>query len=91
MCFMVMEPRNVKRLSDKARLYEKLYQQLPYGREIEGTAELLLQIAEKLAVYEDMQGKIEKRIKEIKAVSYYPHNFTGQMVEDFEWVLNQIS
>lgn len=26
-----------------------------------------------------------------KAVSYYPHNFTGQMVEDLEWVLSQIN
>lgn len=23
--------------------------------------------------------------------SYYPHNFTGQMVEDFEWVLSLLN
>ena len=46
---------------------------------------------DRLAVYEDMQEKIEKRVEAIKASSEYPHNFTGQMVEDFEWVLGLIS
>lgn len=45
----------------------------------------------RLAAYENMHEKIIKRIEEIKAASYYPHNFTGQMVEDFEWVLSQIN
>ena len=44
----------------------------------------------RLAAYENMHERIIKRIEEIKATSYYPHNFTGQMVEDLEWVLNQI-
>ncbi len=43
----------MKKLSDKARLYARSYRQLPYGREIEGTAELLLQMAEKLEEYDD--------------------------------------
>lgn len=51
----------------------------------------IAQAIDKLVRYENMQERLEKRIEEIKAVSYYPHNFTGQMVEDFEWVLNQIS
>lgn len=46
---------------------------------------------DRLAAYENMQERMEKRIKEIKAVSYYPHNFTGQMVEDFEWVLSLLN
>ncbi len=45
----------------------------------------------RLAAYENMHEKIIKRIKEIKATSYFPHNFTGQMVEDLEWVLSQIN
>lgn len=45
----------------------------------------------RLAAYENMHTKIIKRIEELKATSYYPHNFTGQMVEDLEWVLSQIS
>ena len=49
------------------------------------------QALSKLAKYEDMQEKIEKRIEEIKATSYYPHNFTGQMAEDFEWVLSLLN
>lgn len=38
----------MKKLSDKARLYARSYGQPPYGREIEGTAELLLQMADLL-------------------------------------------
>ncbi len=45
----------------------------------------------RLAAYENMHEKIIRRIEEIKTVSYYPHNFTGQMVEDLEWVLRQIN
>lgn len=50
----------MKRLSDKARMYARSYGQPPYGREIEGTAELFLQMAEKLEEYEDLeeQGKL---------------------------------
>ena len=45
----------------------------------------------RLAKYEDMHEKIEKRIEEIKSTSYYPHNFTGQMAEDLEWVLSLLN
>ncbi len=45
----------------------------------------------RLAAYENMHEKIIKRIAEIKATGYYPHNFTGQMVEDLEWVLSQLN
>lgn len=52
----------MNKLSDKAKMYARSYGQPPYGREIEGTAELLLQMAEKLAEYEDLeeQGKLLK-------------------------------
>ena len=52
---------------------------------------IMMHLTEKLAEYENMHEKIIKRIEEIKATSYYPHNFTGQMVEDLEWVLSQIN
>lgn len=45
----------------------------------------------RLAKYEDMHEKIKKRIEEIKSTGYYPHNFTGQMVEDFERVLSLLN
>lgn len=45
----------MKRLSDKARLYARSYGQPPYGMEIEGTADLLLQMADKLVEYEDFE------------------------------------
>lgn len=35
-----------------------------------------------------MQEKIEERIAQLKAAPDYPHNFKGQMTEDFEWVLS---
>ena len=52
----------MKKLSDKARMYARSYGQPPYGREIEGTAELLLRMAEKMDEYEDLeeQGKLLK-------------------------------
>lgn len=50
-----MKAENMKRLSDKARLYARSYGPPPYGREIEGTAELLLQMADKLEEYEDFE------------------------------------
>ncbi|MCM1217248.1 MAG: hypothetical protein NC548_22335 [Lachnospiraceae bacterium] len=44
----------------------------------------------KLGFYENVQERIEKRIRELKASTNYPHNFMGQMVDDFEWVLKLI-
>lgn len=41
----------------------------------------------RLGIYENAQEKIEGRLREIKTGTDYPHNFTGQMAEDFEWVL----
>lgn len=37
--------------------------------------------------YVDVYLTIQNKIKTLKQSSNYPHNFTGQMVEDFEWVL----
>lgn len=51
------------KLSKKARMYARTYDQLPYGREIEGTAELLLQMADKLEKYEDT-GTTPEQIRE---------------------------
>lgn len=47
--------RNMKKLSEKARMYARSYGQPPYGREIEGTAELLLQMADRLERWEKKQ------------------------------------
>lgn len=49
------------------------------------------QACDQLEKYKNMHKAIEQRIKEIKSSADYPHNFKGQMVEDFEWVLNQIN
>lgn len=46
--------------------------------------------AERLMKYENMHKKLEDKIKKTKESTEYPHNFTAQMIEDFEWVLNQI-
>ena len=49
------------------------------------------EVRAKLKKYEDMQEKLEKRIYNIKSSTDYPRNYTGQMVEDLEWVLNQLN
>lgn len=45
----------------------------------------------RLAMYENMHEKVIERIEEIKATNYYLHNFTGQMVDDLEWVLSLLN
>ena len=67
----------MERLSDKARIYARSYKQFPYGREIEGTAELLLQMADKLAEYEDLeeQGKLLKLPCAVGDTVYYLDRF----------------
>ena len=51
----------------------------------------IVKLGQSLKVYEDMQEKVEERIEKLKKSSDYPHNFKGQMVEDFEWVLSMIN
>lgn len=53
--------------------------------------ELVENMSDKVKMYENMRKKIENRIENIKSSADYPHNFTGQMVEDFEWVLSQLN
>lgn len=43
---------------------------------------------EEISRMKNVREKLEERIQEIKASTNYPHNFMGQMVEDFEWVLS---
>lgn len=45
----------------------------------------------RLANYDGAKEQIEERIGKLKACSDYPHNFKGQMVEDFEWVLGLLN
>jgi hypothetical protein len=53
--------------------------------------EKIVKLGQSLKIYEDMQEKVEERIEELKKSSDYPHNFKGQMVEDFEWVLGMLN
>lgn len=80
----------MKELIKELWLCADAYEEPPYGLEVEGTVDLLRDAAAQLANYENVHRKIIKRIEEIKATSYYP-NFTGQMVEDLEWILNQLN
>lgn len=43
---------------------------------------------EELSYMKSVREKIGKRVQEIKASTSYPHNYMGQMVDDFEWVLS---
>lgn len=40
------------------------------------------------ARYTEVYNVIQKKIETLKKSSDFPHNFKGQMVEDFEWVLS---
>lgn len=42
----------------------------------------------RLAKYEDMHEKIEKKIEETRSKSSYPSSSTRQILEDLEWVLS---
>ena len=42
-------------------------------------------------IYIEVSEIIQKKIKELKQSSDYPHNFKGQMVEDFEYVLSLLN
>lgn len=44
----------------------------------------------RLCQYEEMQERVEQKIEKLKNSTDYPHNFKGQMVEDFEWVLSML-
>lgn len=46
---------------------------------------------EERIINDGLKMTLKKKIKELKDSSDYPHNFTGQMVEDFEWVLNLLN
>lgn len=46
-----------ERLSKKLQSYVKSYKEPPYGREVEGTVELLEEVSEKLVCYEDLEKK----------------------------------
>ena len=76
----------MERLSDKARMHARLYSQPPYGREIEGTAELLLQMADKLEEYEGLgeQGKLPKLPCEIGHKVYIIYQFCGEGAWEIE-------
>ena len=41
--------------------------------------------------YIEVSKVIQKKISELKQSSDYPHNFKGQMVEDFEYVLSLLN
>lgn len=41
--------------------------------------------------YIEISEVIQKKINELKQSSDYPHNFKGQMVDDFEYVLSLLN
>lgn len=42
---------------------------------------------DKFAQYENVKETLRTKIRDLKKSTDYPHNFKGQMVEDFEYVL----
>lgn len=41
--------------------------------------------------YIEVSEIVQKKVDELKQSRDYPHNFKGQMVEDFEWVLELLN
>ena len=41
--------------------------------------------------YIEVSEIVQKKVDELKQSRDYPHNFKGQMVEDFEWVLKLLN
>ena len=68
----------MEKLSDKARLYARTYEEPPTGREVEGTVELLLQMADELDECEALREKqTPMKVKERKILrDMYGHPYT---------------
>ena len=77
--------------TDEGRSVERLIQFMKSVENPSWMIDLVEEMKNKVNMYENMCEKIENRIENIKSSSDYPHNFTGQMVEDFEWVLSQLN
>ncbi len=45
----------------------------------------------KMEQLEEAKKTIKLKIEDLKKTSYYPHNLTGQMAMDFEWVLELLN
>lgn len=70
----------MERLSDKARMYAGSYGQPPYGWEIDGTAGLLLQMADKLEEYEEFEKIFRSRMTDAAC------DFLGDKEEFAKWL-----
>lgn len=53
-----------------------------------GSLEMVIHHAER---YIEVSEIVQKKVDELKQSRDYPHNFKGQMVEDFEWVLRLLN
>lgn len=75
--------------AEEKRTVERLIQFMKAVENPSWMIELVEDMKNKVNMYENMRKNIENRIENIKSSEDYPHNFKGQMVEDFEWVLRQ--
>ena len=66
----------MERLTDRLRMYIELYKQPPFGREVGGTAELLLEALDRITEYEDLeeQGLLLKLPCKVGDTVYYADN-----------------
>ncbi|MBO5032664.1 MAG: hypothetical protein J6D08_12405 [Lachnospiraceae bacterium] len=58
------------------------------GSEVGDALEMVIHHAER---YIEVSEIVRKKVDELKQSRDYPHNFKGQMVEDFEWVLSLLN
>lgn len=76
--------------TEEGRTVERLIQFMKSVENPSWMIELVEDMKNKVNMYENMRQKIEDQIEKIKSSTDYPHNFKGQMVEDFGWVLSQL-
>lgn len=84
--------KEMKRIEDITRAVDEITSNDYCAREMDTVdseiGDALEVVIHNAARYTEVYDAIQKKIQNLKKSSDYPHNFKGQMVEDFEWVLS---
>ena len=80
----------MEKLSEKARLYARSYRQFPYGREIEGTAKLLLQMADKLEEYEGFEEIFRSKMTDVACEFLKDKEEFAKWLDRNKWIAKKV-
>ena len=81
----------IDEMTEEGRTVERLIRLMKSVENPSWMIDLVEDMNNRVIQYENIRKKLENRIDGIKSSTEYPHNFTWQMVEDFEWALNQLN